>query len=156
MLLKSTSQSIFIFLGKGSGREELKNVPEKKATFTLCRLYSLRMYTDISIKDKIYKVIILPCITYNCTINLNLTPTQRQKLQTIDLLAEKVIGKKQTSIENEIKKHSVMLVYKFVQKEMWKFQWLFQNPVPWSSNMKQSYLLQIPKTKLKYAKNGWA
>ena len=42
---------------------------------------------------------------------------QRQKLLTIDQLAEKIIGKKQTSIKNEIKKHSVMLVRKCVQKE---------------------------------------
>ena len=60
---------------------------------------------------------IFPCITDNCTVNLNLTHSQRQKLQTIDGLAEKIIGKKQTSIENEIKKHSVMLVRKCVQKE---------------------------------------
>ena len=63
---------------------------------------------------------ILPCITYNCTVNLNLTLMQRQKLLTIDQLAEKIIGKKQTSIKNEIKKHSVMLVRKCVQKETCK------------------------------------
>ena len=63
---------------------------------------------------------ILPCITYNCTVNLNLTQTQRQKLQTIDRLAEKIIGKKQTSIENEIKKHSVTLVCKCAQKETYE------------------------------------
>ena len=102
----------------------------KKTTSKLRRLYSLRMYFDSSIKAKIFKAMILPCITYNCTVNLNLTQTQRQKLQTIDRLAEKIIGKKQTSIENEIKKHSVMLVCKCVQKETWKFQRLFSNPVP--------------------------
>ena len=89
----------------------------KKTTSKLRRLYSLRMYFDSSAKAKIFKAMILPCITYNCTVNLNLTQTQRQKLQTIDRLAEKIIGKKQTSIENEIKKHSVMLVCKCVQKE---------------------------------------
>ena len=89
----------------------------KKTTSKLRRLYSLHMYFDSFTKAKIFKAMILPSITYNCTVNLNLTQTQRQKLQTIDRLAEKIIGKKQTSIENEIKKHSVMLVRKCVQKE---------------------------------------
>ena len=89
----------------------------KKTTSKLRRLYSLHMYFDSFTKAKISKVMILPSITYNCTLNLNLTQTQRQKLQIIDRLAEKIIGKKQTSIENEIKKHSVMLVRKCAQKE---------------------------------------
>ena len=89
----------------------------KKTTSKLRRLYALRMYFDSSTKAKTFKAMILPCITYNCTVNLNLTRTQRQKLQTIDRLPEKIMGKKQTAIENEIKKHSVMLVRKCVQKE---------------------------------------
>ena len=89
----------------------------KKTTSKLRRLYSLHMYFDSSTKAKTFKAMILPCITYNCTVNLNLTQAQRQKLQTIYQLAEKIIGKKQTSIENEIKKHSIMLVRKCVQKE---------------------------------------
>ena len=81
---------------------------------------------------------------------------QRQKLQTMDRLAKKMIGKKQTPIENGIRKHSVMLVRKCVQKETcenfknyFKIQshdWVTRN---------NNYLLQIPKTKLKYAKNGF-
>ena len=128
----------------------------KKTTSKLHRLYSLRTYFESSTKAKIFKAMILPCIMYDCTVNLNLTQTQRQKLQTIDRLAEKIIGKKQTSIENEIKKHSVMLVYKCVKKETcencknyYKIQ--FRDRVTRNNN----YLLQIPKTKLKYAKNGF-
>ena len=56
----------------------------KKTTSKLRRLYSLRMYFKSSTKAKMVKAMILPCITYNCTINLNLTQTQRQKLQSID------------------------------------------------------------------------
>ena len=89
----------------------------KKTTSKLRRLYSLHMYFDSSTKAKIFKAMILPYITYNCTVNLNLTQTRSQKLQTINRLAKKIIGKKQTSIENEIKKHSVMLVRKYVHKE---------------------------------------
>ena len=66
----------------------------KKTTSKLRRLYSLRMYFDSSAKAKIFMAMILPCITYNFTVNLNLTQTQRQKLQTIDRLADKIIGEK--------------------------------------------------------------
>ena len=89
----------------------------KKTTSKLRRLYSLRMYFDNFTNAKIFKALTLSCITYNCIVNLNLTQTQRQKLQIIGRLAEKIIGKKQTSIENEMEKHLVMLVRKCVQKE---------------------------------------
>ena len=120
----------------------------KKTTFKLRRLYSLRMYFDSFTKAKIFKAAILPCITYNCTVKLNLTQTQRQKLQVIDRLAEKIIGKKQTSIENEIKKHSVMLVRKCVQKETCEnFKDYFKIQSHDQVTRNNNYLLQIPKTK---------
>ena len=83
----------------------------KKTTSKLRRLYSLRMYFDSSTKAKIFKAMILPCITYNCTVNLNLTQTQRQKLQTIDRLAEKTIGKKQVNVfrEKHVKTSKIIL-----------------------------------------------
>ena len=94
---------------------------------------------------------------YKCTVNLNLTQAQRQKLQTIDRLAENIIGKKETSIENEIKKHSVMLVRECVQKktcENFKGYFKIQSHDRVTGN--NNYLLQIPKAKLKYAKkNGF-
>ena len=66
----------------------------KKTTSKLRRLYSLRKYLDISTKAKIFKAIILPFNSHNCFINLNLPETQRQKLQTNDRLAEKIVEKK--------------------------------------------------------------
>ena len=124
----------------------------KKTTSKLHRLYSLRTYFESSTKAKIFKAMILPCIMYDCTVNLNLTQTQRQKLQTIYRLAKKIIGKKQTSIENEIKKHSVMLIHKCVQKEKKNFKDYFKiqshDPVTQNNN----YLLQIPKSKVKICK----
>ena len=128
----------------------------KETTFKLRRLYSLCMYFDSSTKAKIFKAMIFPCITFNCTVNLNLTQTQRQKLLTINRLAEKIIGKKQTSIENEIKKHLVMLVRKCVQKESCEnFKDYFKIQSHNRVTRNNSYLLQIPKTKLKCAKNGF-
>ena len=114
------------------------------------------MYFNNSEKAKIFKAIIPPSVTYNCTVNLNLTQTQRQKLQIIDRLAEKIIGKKQTSIENEVKKHSVMLVRKCVQRETCEnFKYYFKIQSQDRVTRNNNHLLQILKAKLKYAKNGF-
>ena len=127
----------------------------KETTSKLRRLPSLHMYFDSSTKVKIFKAMILPCIAYKCTVTLNLTQTQRQKL-SIDRLAEKIIGKKQTLIENEIKKHSVMLVCKCVQKKTCEsFKDYFKIQSHDRVTRSNNYLLQIPRTKLKYAKNGF-
>ena len=118
----------------------------KKTTSKFRRLYLLRMYLNSSTKAKIFKAMILSCITYDFTLNLNLAQTQRQKLQIIDRLAKKIVGKRQTSIKNEMKKQSVMLVRKFVQKETCEnlkdyFKTRFQGRVTRNNNSS----LQIPK-----------
>ena len=60
-------------------------------------------------KTKIYR---LPCLTFNCTVNLNLNATQERKLKSIDKLSTNVLGKKQTTSKSEILKHSVFIVRK--------------------------------------------
>ena len=54
--------------------------------------------------------------------NYNLEPGSdtKTKLQTIDRLGKKMIGNEQSSIKNEIKKHSFMLVRKCVQRQTCK------------------------------------
>ena len=122
------------------------------------RNYPLRIYFETSTKAKIFKAIILSCIMYNYTVNLNLTQAQGQKLQTIDLLAAKIIGKKHTSIENEIKKHSVMLVHKCVQKETWKKQFIYVNKVILFSFsfIYQNFQLRVFPFHFKFKVNLWA
>ena len=92
----------------------------KKTTAKLHMMYSLRSYLDQHSKIKIFRRMILPCITYNCTVNLDLNLTQRKKLQTIDRLATNVAGTRQPSVENEIKKRSIILVRKCVEKGTYK------------------------------------
>ena len=74
----------------------------------------------------------------------------------MDRLAEKIIGKKQTSIENEIKKYSVMLVHKCVQKKTCEdFKHYFKIQSHDRVTRNNNYLLQLPKTNLKYPKNAF-
>ena len=128
----------------------------KKTTSKLRMLYSLRKYLDQYAKVKIYRGMILPCITYNCTINLNLTQTQKQKLQTIDRLVAKVTGVKQPLVENEVKKHSVLLVRKCIEKLTCEnFNDFFKIQSHGRVKRNNGYSLQIPITKLKYAKSGF-
>jgi hypothetical protein len=99
---------------------------------------------------------ILPCITYNCTINLHLTRTHKQKLQSIDRLAAKVTGEKQLVVEYEIRKHSVLLVRKCIEKEICvnlRDYFVIQSHNRVTRNNGCS--LQIPKMKLQYAKCGF-
>ena len=63
---------------------------------------------------------ILTCITYNCTVNMDLNLTQRKKLQTIDIFTTNVTGTRQPSVENEIKKRLIILVQKCVEKDTCK------------------------------------
>ena len=44
-----------------------------------------------------YKGMIMPCLTFNCTVNLNFTNTQEKRLTSLDRLAAKVLGKEQTT-----------------------------------------------------------
>ena len=84
----------------------------KKCMAKLRLLSSISKQIDSVAKVKVYKGMILPCLTFNCTVNLNLTATQEKKLQSIDRLTTNVLGKEQTKSKNEILKHSVLLVRK--------------------------------------------
>ena len=92
----------------------------KKTTAKLCMMYSLHSYLDQLSKIKIFCGMILPCITYNCTVNMDLNLTQIKKLQTIDIFTTNVTGTRQPSVENEIKKRLIILVQKCVEKDTCK------------------------------------
>ena len=92
----------------------------KKTTAKLCMMYSLHSYLDQHSKIKTFCGTILPCITYNCTVNMDLNLTQIKKLQTIDIFTTNVTGTRQPSVENEIKKRLIILVQKCVGKDTCK------------------------------------
>ena len=128
----------------------------KRSVSKLRMLSSLQSYLDDSSKRKVYNGMILPCITYNCTVNLNLSQTQRNKLKSIDNLAETVTGTSQPPVENVLKKQSILLVRKCLErKTCTNFIDYFKVQSHGGGTRNDGYKLQIPFTKLKYAKSGF-
>jgi len=128
----------------------------KKTNAKLRMLFSLRKNLDQNALNKIYKGMILLCVTYNCTINLNLTQTQLQKLQNIDRMAMKVTGEQQPVVLNEIKKHSIMLVRKCLENQTCEnFNDYFTKQLHDRVTRNNGFSLKVPKTKLKYAQCGF-
>ena len=127
----------------------------KRSVAKLRMLSSLQSYLDESSKRKIYNGMILPCITYNCTVNLNLSQTQRNKLKSIDNLAARVIGTSQP-VENALKKQSIMLVRKCLEgRTCTSFRDYFKVQSHGRGTRNDGYRLEIPFIKLKYAKSGF-
>ena len=119
-------------------------------------LRSISKQIDSVAKVKVYKGMILPCLTFNCTVNLNLTATQEKKLQSIDRFTTNVLGKEQTKSKNEILKHSVLLVRKCFDKTVCEnFKNYFQKLSHQQTTRNNRISLKIPVVKLKYAKSGF-
>ena len=132
------------------------DVVYKKSIAKLRTLYSLRNYFGHAASIKVFKGMILPCITFNSSINLNLTTTQKQKLSRIDRMTTKVTGEPQIRIETEIRNHSVMLVRKCMEQQVCdSFHSYFEMISHTMNTRNNQYSLRLPKVKLNYAKNAF-
>ena len=128
----------------------------KRTSSKLRLLSSLHKYLNEDAKVRIYKCMILPCIKYNCTIKLQISETQCKQFQAIDKIIERGIKVKQPSVENEIKKHAVLLVRKCLEDKMCdNFKNYFEIKYHQRDTRNNGLLIKIPKTKLQYAKHGF-
>lgn len=128
----------------------------KRAMAKLRVMSSLRNYLDNSTKSKIFRCMILPCITYNCTVNLSLNQTQKKKLNSIDKLAARVTGSIQPLVGNEIMIRSIMLVRKCIDnKTCGTFNQYFVLQNHGRGTRNDGFKLKIPQTKLKYSRSGF-
>lgn len=128
----------------------------KKCMAKLRLLKSISNQIDSVAKVRIYKGMILPCLTFNCTVNLNLNATQERKLKSIDKLTTNVLGKKQTNSKNEILKHSVVIVRKCLDGMVCEnFDNYFEKLSHRFTTRNNKISLKIPVVKLKYAKSGF-
>ena len=95
------------------------NLSYKKTTSRLRLLLKIRPYLTVKAAKTIYQATIVPVMTYSRMINLNLTSTQRKKLQSIDDRARKIIPSDTIcSIESTIKKNCCVLVRKCIDCEL--------------------------------------
>ena len=128
----------------------------KRSMSKLRILLSLSKYLTNVAKVKVYKGMIMPCLTFNCTVNLNFTNTQEKRLTSLDRLAAKVLGKEQTPTKNEILKHAVLLVRKCLDNEACElFHDYFQKMNHNKATRNNKISLRIPNVRLKFAKSGF-
>ena len=128
----------------------------KKISGKLRLLWSLKFYLSPESLVNVYKGILLPIFLYSCTTNLNMKNSQLSKLTSLDNRITKIIGKQQTPIHNEIKRHAAMLVKKCLNNELCNnFEGFFEIRHHQRSTRNNGFLLQVPKVKLQLAKSGF-
>ena len=125
----------------------------KKTSGKLRLLFSLRSYISPETCVKIYRGILLPVLLYACTTNLRLTNTQLSKLSSLDRRIARLTTKRQTPIQNEMKKHAVLLVRKCLDRQLCEnFQNFFSVRAHEQSTRNNGFMLEVPKVKLQVAK----
>ena len=86
----------------------------KKASGRLNLLTKMRSYRSVEAALKIFEMVIVPVLLYSSLIHLQLTKTQKRKLESIERRAKKIIGgkKKICGIERRMKKKCCKIVKK--------------------------------------------
>lgn len=86
----------------------------KKASGRLNLLTKMRSYRSVEAALKIFEMVIVPVLLYSSLIHLQLTKTQKRKLESIERRAKKIIGgkKKICGIERRMKKKFCKIVKK--------------------------------------------
>ena len=94
-------------------------------------------------------------LIYNCIVQLNLTRTQLEKLKSIEARASSILKSKTCDLKHEIDKHAILLVRKCLNGIVCtNFQDYFMINEHNVRTRNRNILLQIPKVKLEFAKNG--
>ena len=84
----------------------------KKASSRLRLLESLKHYLTSDACKCVYESMIVPILTYNCIVNLNLTRSKVNKLTSLDNRAKMILGQEVCPLLNRIHKHAVLVVAK--------------------------------------------
>ena len=105
---------------------------------------------------------ILPLVTYNCTVNLNFNQTQLNKLASLDAWVTRVLNK-DSDLEivppkaiDCIRRHSCALVRKCIDKNICSnFHDYFTVRKSGCVTRNSDLLVKLPKCKLEVAKSGF-
>jgi hypothetical protein len=117
----------------------------------------MRLYLTDDAATKIYKAMIVPLMTYNSIINLNLTTCQRYRLRSINRRAKQVAGgtEKFNDIENTMKKDACIFLKKCLNNELCLNFDNYFDIVEHNKNTRQGLLLRLPRIKLESTKNAF-
>ena len=116
----------------------------------------LRTYLNVDAAQKVFEMMIVPILTYSALVNLQLTRTQQQKLNSIERRANKVIGG-QTQvmpISKRRKKNACRVVHKCINGKLCpRFDGNINMHTQNTRN--QNKLLKLPKVKLEFGKKSF-
>ena len=99
---------------------------------------------------------IVPILTYNCIVNLNLTRSKANKLTSLDNQAKMILGQDVSPLLNRIHKHAVLFVEKWLtEKVCFSFSKYFNLVNHSRSTRNNGMSLKIPKVKLEFARSGF-
>ena len=128
----------------------------KKTSGKLRLLISLRSYISPETRFEIYRGILLPVLLYACTTNLSLTNTQLSKLSSLDRIIARLATKKQTPILNQMTKHAVLLVRKYLDRQLCEnFQNFFTIRAHEQNTRHNGFMPEVPNVKLQVAKSSF-
>ena len=132
----------------------------KKASGRLRLLAKIRNHLDIESAKAIYRSMVLPVLTYCGILNLKLTRTQENKLNSFHNRAMQIIAKKRAceviSPVNAIKRRACMLVHNVLQNNVCHAlsqYFTYQDHCKDTGNNKCSVCL--PRIRTEYARKGF-
>ena len=133
------------------------DITYKKACGRLKLLSKMKAYLTSKAAVRIYKAMIVPLMTFNATINLNFTNTQKHRLSSIDRRAKQIIGGEENlkSIEAVIKKDACIFVKKCINNKLCENFENYFDIIRHNKNTRQGLLLRLPKIKLEMTKNAF-
>ena len=128
----------------------------KKSATKLKLLSKLKYYLPLDAIKCVYQATIQPTITYSCTVNLNITHTQKQKLASLDQRASKIVENLDINTIDLINKHAVKLVHKCITNNVCSnFVNYFEVMSHVRDTRNNNHMLIVPKVKLEFAKRSF-
>ena len=129
----------------------------KKASSRLRLLSALKSQMDNSTATTIYNTMITPLITFNSIINMNFTTTQLKKLSSLDRRACDITNNaKLPSLYNKVLRNGCLIVRKCLDNNVcYNFLEYFKTVNHDRTTRNNHHMIQIPKVRLKMAKNGF-
>ena len=128
----------------------------RKASSKLGILRKLMPLLTREAANLLYSCVIVSALKYNCIVHLNLNQSQRNKLQSLEIRANKLLGSKTTPIMNVFNMQAVLLVRKCIDGIMVpSFKNYFTLRSHRANTRNNNIMVNLPSVKLELAKGSF-
>ena len=152
----------YVYLGNTVDSHLLMNTnfdcAYKKASGRLRLLQNVRKYLTVDAALKIFRMIILPILTYSSTVKMTITETQKGKLTSLKKRAKSIIRSEDVpNIIDIIECESCLLVKKCLEQEIHNpiFDEYFTMISHEKGTRNNNCMLRLPRVKLEVAKQSF-